>query len=650
MGSLKNTIIKHLKKVKYRLTSFLLFIKEKLNFNSANNINSHQIQLDKKLIYSLSKSKIPKFKQIKYIKKFLNSKEIIIINICLIVITINLTLLGVQFYKKHLKIIPAKGGEYIEGIIGTPKYINPLYASANDVDSDINKLIFSSLFKRDKNNQLVNDLTKNYELKEENKAYIIKLRTDVKWHNDTLLTVEDIIFTFNAIKNNHYKSPLRSSFLGVDIIKIDNETIKFILGEPYAAFLELLTFGIIPKEPWSQINPSSANLAELNLKPIGSGPYKFKTLLKDKSGNIKSYSIILNDEYYDKKPYIEKITYKFFINIEEIIASMNKNEIDGISYTPINTIDNLIAQDSLQFHKLGTPQITTIFLNQENNISLADKKIRKALLLAINKNEIISNIFSDEAKVVNGPILQSNFAYNHNLKIIKFNIKEAKKNLDESDWKEIEITDEIIIKAEKNKESKKEKIKTKALDELELGKGKWRIKNDKYLKIYLTTVETNENIKVVNNIKKYWEKIGIKTIITIVPTNEIQEKIITPRNFEALLYGQIIGNDPDSYAFWHSSQIGINGLNISNYSNKKIDKLLEDARLTSDKKIRIEKYKEFQEIINEEIPAIFIYSPMYTYIQNKKIKGFNVNNIVLPCDRFNNISDWYIKTGKKIIW
>ena len=157
-------------------------------------------------------------------------------------------------------------------------------------------------------------------------------------------------------------------------------------------------------------------------------------------------------------------------------------------------------------------------------------------------------------------------------------------------------------------------------------------------------------MKITEKIKSGWEKTGVKINLNIIPISQIQSEIIKPKSFAALLYGQVVGNDPDVYTFWHSSQTGENGSNLANYTNKDVDQLLEDARLTSNQEQRIEKYKKFQEIMAEEVPAIFLYSPYYTYTQSKKIKGFDVKNILIPCHRFTNISDWYIKTGKRIVW
>ena len=183
-----------------------------------------------------------------------------------------------------------------------------------------------------------------------------------------------------------------------------------------------------------------------------------------------------------------------------------------------------------------------------------------------------------------------------------------------------------------------------------MGEGQWRKKDKDYFVINLTTVEKGENESIVQAIKASWEKAGIKVNVNLFSSVDIQTEIIKTKNFDALVYGQIVGADPDPYVFWHSSQVGEDGLNISNYANKEVDQLLEDARTIINQEQRREKYDQFQDIITEDVPAIFLYSSVYTYVQEKDIKGFNANYILYPHDRFSNVGEWYIKTEKKLIW
>ena len=631
--------------------NFLVGLKRLFDFLHPNRsqTNGHkQTEFDKKLVYSLAKGRIPNWRQLKYIKKYLSNTETWLLRVSFALIVFSLIFSGIYFYFNNLQVVPVVGGQYTEGLIGSPKYINPLYASVNDVDSDIASLIFSSLFKRGENGGLVNDLAAEYTISEDSKEYTITIIQGAMWHDDTQVTVDDIIFTFNAIKDNQYKSTLRNSFVGVDIERIDDRQVKFILSDPYAAFLEILTFGIIPADLWAQIPAESAPLAQLNIKPIGSGPYKFKQLAKDSTGNVREFELEVNNNYYGVKPFID-LKFVFFPNFEEAIASLNNNTVDGISYLSHEFKETLQTPKTYNFHRLYQPQLTMIFFNQQVNPALQDKSTRQALALAINRQNIVNEILGGDAYLVDSPILSNSFAYDPEVKKYEFNKVRAEELFDNIDWKIASISPEAITSAEEEINSEDEKTRDNAGLTLFMGEGDWRQKNGNYLIIDLKTVERRENNEIIEAIKRDWEAIGVKVNTQIISLAQAQE-IIKERDFGALYYGQTLGADPDPYAFWHSSQTGENGFNIANFVSKDVDQLLEDARLATDEAVRKEKYKEFQKIITEEVPVIFMHSPIYTYLQSKELKGFGATDIISPKDRLVNISDWYLKTGKKLIW
>lgn len=561
-----------------------------------------QTDLDKKLIYDLSSRKIPTGQQIKHLKKFLNPREFLIVKICTLVILLNVIYLGIIFIKNHLQYSPASGGEYSEGVVGYPQMINPLYAVNHDINDDLSRLIYSSLFAYDDNGRLNNDLAESVIINASGTEYIIKIKDKVKWHNGGELTADDVIFTLDRIQNPDYHSPLRLALAKVVAEKINNTTIKFNLTESYAPFLELLTFGILPKNLWENISPNAAALSDLNLKPIGSGPFKFKSLIKNSGGDLKDYYLTVNNDYYGQIPYLRTIDFKFFSSYQEAIKALNDNQIIGLSYLPFNLRSDLLAQNSLKFHELIQSQIVALFFNYDKNKNLSDKAVRVALATALDKKQIIKEVFSGIYQSDDGPILPGNFAYN-----------------------------EAITKYNYTPETAAETIKAKPLATT------------------LTVIDSGSNIAVVEKIKNYWEKIGVKVTLKII-SSEQAAKVIKNRDFEILLYGESVGGDPDVYAFWNSSQVGAGGLNLSNYNNPAVDKLLVEARTTTNLSERLIKYKKFQEIITSDLPAIFLYSPTYTYVQGSNLYGFSGTAVVEPADRFGGVSSWYLNTKKKLTW
>ncbi len=588
-------------------------IKNILAFRKDKGLNKQQ-ELDKKLVLNLSKSRIPNLKQIKQLPIFLSIKERKIIWALLAIIIICALFWGLSFYSKNLEDTPAKGGEYVEGLIGKPQYVNPVLAQTSDVDSDVSRLLFSGLFKYNNKQELIPDLVSTYEISEDNKTYTLHVEKNVFWHDDKPLTVDDILFTVEVIQDPDFKSPLAVSLSGIRVEKIDEQTIQFILPEPFAPFLDILTFGVLPKHIWENIPTANFNLAEYNLKPIGSGPFKFKSLIKDKLGNIRSYTITRNETFYNRKPYLEQIIFKFFPDFQSAIEALKNKSIQGISYLPKEYKEEIRLVKSLQIHSLKLSQHTAIFFNPKNNETLKDLNIRTALALSINKEEVIQQTLGGEGKIIHGPILSGFLGYHEEIKKYEYDPEKAKEILEENDWKTTEEN--------------------------------FRKKDEQELKITLTTVDQPTNIKAIELIKTYWQEIGVKTDLQIIAKNKIQKETIKPRNYEVLLYGEILGTDPDPYPFWHSSQIESPGLNLSLFANKRVDELIEEARQITDPQIRSEKYIQFQDILAAELPAIFLYSPTYTYVLDQRIKGFDVMHISIPADRFNNLEEWYVKTKK----
>ena len=582
------------------------------------------------------------FRKLKHIRKILTAKELLILQISLITISLSALLGGFLFFKNHIQIVPIVGGSYTEALIGAPSHVNPLYAGLNDVDSDITSLVFSSLFKHDKSGKLINDLAQDYATNETGIEYTITIRGDAKWHNGESVKPDDVVYTFNAIKDAQYQSPLRSGFAGVRIEQVDDRTIKFSLTEKYASFLEMLDFGILPEHLWYPITPQSAPLAELNIKPVGSGPYKFKSLAKDKLGAVKLYSLELNQDYYGDGHNIQTVSFKFFPNTQEAISALNSKTVNGIGYVPGELLDSLQYTDKININKIDLLQIATLFLNQSIESPLKDIKVRQALFYAIDKQEIADKLFGiTAADAPFHPLLTIDNA--QDLEQPSMQDKEKSlKLLRDAGWRPVVISENDLVN---------EGIDQATTD---IGAGNWLKKNKtdggyEYLTFTITTIDSSQNIIAAEMIKKYWEEVGVKTNINTVSAQAMQNTLKT-KGFTVLLHSMSLNFDQDPFAFWHSSQISETGLNIAGYSNKTTDALIQKARATSDTTEKQSSYTEFSKQIQSEIPAIFLYYPQYYYIQTKDVRGMGVKAISLPYNRFSNINEWYISTGSKFSW
>jgi len=650
---------------------------------------------------------LPSKSQWRQFFKVLTKKEGIIFFIFLFLFFSSFLFLSINFYFKNTEIKPAEGGTYIEGVVGSPRFINPIYAETSDVDRDLVEIIFSGLMKYGPEGQIIPDLAKEYKILEEGEVYEFYLKENVFWHDGEELGADDIVFTIKTIQNPNFKSPLRVNWLGVEVEKISDKALRFKLKNPSAVFLENCTVKIIPEHIWKDISPQNFPLTTYNLKPIGSGPYKLKNLSQDEQGEIQSLDLERNPKYFGKTPNISQITFHFFKTEEDLIKSYQKGEIKGLALTSPKNLEE--QWEDCNIYSLSLPRYFAIFFNPENSKVLSEKKVRLALNYGTNKEEILKEVLGGRGKVVNSPILPEIYGFEKPSKIYEFNPEQAKEILENAGFVETEngkrvkiIEKEPAFQFKSNlttgsqgnevKELQKclakdpevypegevtgyfgsktkaavirfqEKYRADILVPAELEKGTGDVKkltraklNEVCfeppeetipLKFSLTTVDQPILIEVASLLQSQWENLGVDVEIKTFDISTLEREIIKPRSYEALLFGEVLGAIPDPFPFWSSLQKRDPGLNLAMYENKKCDKLLEEVRQSLDEEIRKEKLEEFQELLIEDIPALFLYNPDYLYLVSNEIKGVNVKIITSPSKRFSGIENWYIKTKR----
>ncbi|MDP3800061.1 MAG: peptide ABC transporter substrate-binding protein [bacterium] len=549
----------------------------------------------------------------RYLLRQLSEKEINAVLLFLGIAIASSLFLSVYDYWFLRISAPSEGGIYSEGIIGEPRYINPALASASEVDRDLTTLVFSGLVKHNEAGEIIPDLAESYQIRDNGKTYEFKLRENLSWPDKEKLTTDDVIFTINLIKDSKFQSPLRNNWQGVRIEKIDE--LRFVIKLPvaYEPFLENATLGILPRHIWENVQPQNFLLTQLNLKPVGLGQYQVTKITKNASGVIKSMEFSPNPRYYEKAN-ISLLKIRFYENQEDLVSAFKRREIDGFSLSSVLDKTELKKSRDLVFYDIKLPRYYGVFFNQTRSDVLAEINVREALSYATDKESIVRDILKSEAQIQNGPIPFNLLKLDEPTIKYSFDIETAKNILDKSGWK---VGDEGI---------REKKLKSGKTTKLEFA---------------LTTTDWPEHTQVASALKQNWEKIGVKVDLDVVPVNGIQTQNIRPRQYQALLFGEVLSLNPDPFSFWHSTQRRDPGLNLALYSNKKVDGLLESARQENNPIEKIKDYEAFQKIIMQDIPAIFLYSPNYIYAVSGKIKGINAEAINTPSQRFENINKWH---------
>lgn len=510
---------------------------------------------------------------------------------------------------------PGQGGTYSEGIVGQPNFINPIFAST-EADQALTTIIFSGLYHYDENGELIPDLAAELPaISEDEKEYTVKIKDNISWHDGEKFTVEDILFTVESIQNPETKSPLQNQWQNTIVEKIDDRSIIFKNSDISGPFVHNLTLPIIQAKTWSQINKADFSTSKNNLKPIGTGPFILSEISQQTSGKIIGVKLKVNTDYHLGRPNIDKLAFRFYDNEDALVTALNSKEIlgAGVSSQSADTVQKLLPE-SQYLHQTPLAQYQVLFFNLNNSL-LKDKTIRLALQKTFNKEEYIDKVLSGTALQIESPFIDRELSAQTNQN--NFNIEEAKLILENAGWK---------ISADSGLRSKSGQI----------------------FQFTITTNEGTANIKAANYLAEHWENLGANININVIPNKDFSNNIIRPRNFDALIFAQQLGADPDPFGFWHSSQIKDPGLNITGFNNQAADKLISQARNTTDNSIRKTKYQEFAGLLGSEIPAIFLNQSNYIYALNIEIKGLESKILFDPVFRFSNIHKWYINESRKL--
>ncbi|MDD5547794.1 MAG: peptide ABC transporter substrate-binding protein [Candidatus Pacebacteria bacterium] len=503
--------------------------------------------------------------------------------------------------------VPVSSNLYTEGLIGQPTFINPVISGGNDVDNDLSEIVFGNL----------EDLIDYYKVDESGKVWNIFLKSDLKWSDGKPLTSDDVVYTIETIQDPSSRSPLFATWQGVAAERISELEIEFNLRAPYAFFLDNLNkFKVIPKHIFGIIPPSNFRLSDYNLEPVGSGPYKFVSYDKRKDGFITAYHFATNENYATSTPFIRNFDVSFFQDTAEIIKAFNNKKIDGFGNLDPKKIADI--KISRKFIEAAMPRYYAVFFNPNSHEALKEKIVRQAMELATDKKKIVEKIFDNKALIVNGPLLPTMTGYNPATESSQeFSVEKSAELLEKNGW---------TI----NKDS--------GIREKKIGSNIFKLEFD------VVVPQIQFLIDTANIMKEDWKNAGINLNPVVLSPSEINDEVIKTRNYQMIIFGNILKNNPDIFSFWHSSERFYPGLNLAIYENKKVDELLESARKELKEEKRIESLGKLQELINEDKPAIFLYSPAYIYVGPKDLGGFTEEMISSSAERFNGLNKWHLRT------
>ena len=518
--------------------------------------------------------------------------------------------------------VPIRGGTLTEGVVGNPRFINPVLA-ISEADKNLVTLLYSGLVRITPEGAIENDLAEEVIISPNRLIYTVRINEKARFHDGTSVSADDIIFTVQKITDPSIKSPRRGNWDGIAIEKIDEKTVSFTLKQAYTPFIYNLTVGILPKHIWKNVSDDEFSFSQFNTLPIGSGPYKVERVERNSGGIPNLYRLTPFENISNKAPFIKNLVFRFYPSEITLIEAYNTDEVESISGISPEKIAELETGSSRVISS-PLPRIFAVFFNQNQSKVLLNKEVRQALNLTSPKEEIVEKILDGYATVIAGPMPAGIYSWTsveENKLAPDERLEMAKALLDKAGWR---------LNPETGVLEKKSASGTMALS------------------FSISTGDAPELRQVASELVTSWQKLGAKIDVLVFETGDLNQNVIRPRNFDALLFGEVVGRDKDPYPFWHSSQRTDPGLNIALYANSRADKYLDNARSADDPEVIEESYKAFAKELEGDIPAVFLYTPSFLYVVPRKIEAINLGSLTVAQDRFLSIADWYIETDK--VW
>jgi peptide/nickel transport system substrate-binding protein len=505
--------------------------------------------------------------------------------------------------------VPDRGGTYVEGLAGSPQYLNPILSQYNAVDGVLTALLFNGLTRLDEQGNVVLDLAESMKVSEDGLTYDFRLRPGLTWHDGAPVTAQDVLYTIGAIQSDDFPGVpwLSNLWRTVKVTAPDGPdglAVQFKLEQPLASFPDYTTIGLLPAHLWDKVPVAELTNSQYNTRPVGTGPFELKDITATR------VELVPNPRYSGPEPYLTGLTFRFYPDHQSLLPAYERGEIDGISWIWPDDTDTVTRWDDLQLFSAPMSGYSLIYLNLQNpNLPFfKEKAVRQALLYSVDRQALIDETLHGQGLVADSPILPGTWAYDPETPQYAYDPEKAKALLDEAGW----------IDSDGDGVRDKDGVK-------------------------LAFVLLGDEQEMVESIATQWAKIGVQAAPQPVTIAGLIGDFLVPRTYDAAIVHWEQTGDPDPYPLWHSTQIKA-GQNYAGWDDRATDEAIEKARSLNDRAARQDYYRQFQRIFAQEVPALLLYHPVYSFGVRDKVRDVQMGPLNSAADRFRSIADWYIVT------
>lgn len=515
---------------------------------------------------------------------------------------------------------PAPGGTYVESVSGYPRSLNPLLSFYNDADSDVTALAFSGLTQINMRGEVVPDLAQRWEIATSGITYTFHLDPQALWHDGAPVSADDVVFTMGLLQDPDYPGPPHISQLWqtVEVQKVNELTVRFVLSQPYAPFLDYTTIELLPAHLLDGIAAADLPSLDFNRAPMGTGPYRISDV-QVAEGQIKEVTLKRFQRYYGPDSYLESVVLRFYPTDRAALEAYEQGRVEGVGEVPPELLPQAWEQEELRFYTAPESEMAMLYFNEllTDTVPFAEPKVRQGLLYSLDRQALIDQFLMGQAIIPETPLLPGTWAYDtEDVPTYPYDPELALQRFDQAGW-------------------------------VRSDDGSLRSRMGQPLRFSLLVADEPQDVALGQAIADQWARQGISVTIEAVPPL-VRNGALESRDYEAALVHLMLPGDPDPYPFWHETQY-LTGQNYAGFRHRRISEIIEAARITINREERLQLYREFQQLFMEEVPALPLYVPAYTHAVDVRTQGVQIGPLASTGDRFRNIADWYVLQRRVIV-
>jgi peptide/nickel transport system substrate-binding protein len=483
---------------------------------------------------------------------------------------------------------PARGGVYVEAVVGTPRYLNPLLAEPGSPDDDVCALVFSGLTRLGPDGKLAADLATDWSVSADGLRYSFRLRRDAKWHDGRLFAAEDVVATVRALQAPDFPGdPALAALWKAVRVEPTDDGVRFTLPAPDSAFPEQASLGLLPAQVIGSLRGRALLESDFNLKPTGTGPFRVV------AAELRRIELTAVEDHWDQRPFVPNVELRFVGTPHAALELLRRGEVVAVRPLPARDASALPSGAVAHVRPQLAATLTLVF--NTRTAPLDDPAVRAALARSLDRGRLAEVGGESVVPVAAAPA----------------DPRASREALERAGWKP--NADGLMQKG------------------------------DRPLRFVLATSDRPERLALAEELARQLNAAGARVEVQKAGWSGFVADVLVPAKFGAALVETFEpAASPDPARLWGRGA----PLNVGGWSSQRAEELLGAARRATTPGARTSALREWQAVFDAEAPGVRLLHPALSYPVAVELKGQRLPPMVLPRDRFTGYADWFLFTRR----